>query len=81
MHRNPVTNWRYSGQGLSCVKWTTGRANVGNQASHGNSASRINENIKTWNMIKVGTWNLRGLVKIGKLVEIKKSWIPHCCTD
>lgn len=55
--------------GANSVKRVTGHLNVGDQALHGNNATgKHNDMSKLKNIIKIGNWNMRGFLHLGKFI-------------
>jgi len=65
---DPTGNRRRDSR-VDCVKWATGYDGVGNRALHRKYASGRNQRIHKYNptMIKLCSWNVRGLNRQGKL--------------
>ncbi|KAL0879221.1 hypothetical protein ABMA27_003004 [Loxostege sticticalis] len=72
---DPLSNRRRTASGADGVKLVTGHENVGDQASHGNWTTGIP--LKMRHIQKIGTWNVRGLLKPGKLHIVEKE-ISRC---
>lgn len=66
MWSEPTSCWHQSEYGSVGVKWTD-HGDVGDQALHGKRGLGI----KNWNMLKIGTCNVRGVLEIekGNVVE------------
>lgn len=63
---DPRSDRRFVVSGTQSVKLATGRGNVGNQASLGKNATGRKQ-IPLRKNIRIGTWNVRGLLDEGKL--------------
>lgn len=74
---DPRSNRRHGLSGDQGVKYATGQGDVGNQASPGNNNTTGRKNIQLRNKIRIGTWNVRGLLKDGKL-KILESELERC---
>lgn len=77
--RTPTGNWHSSGFRPEKVKWATGHWDVDNQTSHGISATGRTK--KLWKIIKLGTWNVRGLLNVGKLSIVDKNIQDYNCWE
>ncbi|KAI8433901.1 hypothetical protein MSG28_015827 [Choristoneura fumiferana] len=73
---DPLSNRRCTAAGAGSVKWATGRVNVGDQALHGNDATGKTK-LTLSNIMKIGNWNVRGLLQPGKL-EILERELMRC---
>lgn len=69
----PPSQRRRAASGASGGKWTTGHDGVRDQAPRGNNAT--GNSIKLRNIQKIGTWNVRGLLKPGKFNIVEREVI------
>ncbi|KAI8441389.1 hypothetical protein MSG28_015004 [Choristoneura fumiferana] len=63
---DPRSDRRPGLSGAEGVKWVTGHQDASNQASYGKNATG-NRNVNLRREHRIGTWNVRGLLGVGKL--------------
>ncbi|CAF4797206.1 unnamed protein product [Pieris macdunnoughi] len=71
----PSSQRRRAASGASGGKWTTGHVGVRDQAPRGNNAT--GNSVKLQKIQKIGTWNVRGLLKPGKLNIVERK-VTRC---